>query len=173
MLFGKQRDRPTRRHSASSSIDHANRCFEYIRYLNLIENDRPQSIIVVNGLLIALLGVLADDFKALSLVQRVLLLFAFSFSGASLLFSLRIFWPKTDDSSSPIHHTGVREHSRWQDFSTSIKQSGHSQMIDDICRESWVVAGIVAWRGQQVKRSAFLFCISLLLTLCLIIAKTL
>jgi len=149
----------------SINVDHASRSFEYIKYLNQIEDNRSRGIMVLNGLTNALLVMFVGRYEVLSSCQEILLIFSLLFSSLSLAFALRIFWPKTDDADSPIHHTGIRNHKSWSEYSSHIKNLNESTVIEEICRESWVVSGIVRWRGEQIRWASLFFVFSLVNTI--------
>ncbi len=128
---------------------------------------------VLNGLMNTFLVLFVKNSSQLSDLQQLLLLASFLFSAISLSFALRIFWPKTDDALSPIHHTGIRMHSTWEKYSDHVKSLSSTKVVEEICRESWVVAGIVKWRGIQIKLAAIFFVLSLINSLIWIILSTL
>lgn len=153
----------------AAQLEHANRMFEYIKYLNQIEDNRSRAMIMVNGLLLTFLGLFARDIQSLSSVQAYVLIIAFIFSAISLAISIRIFWPVTDDELSPIHHSGIRQHKSWKKYSNQCLSISEKEIITQVCREAWVVAGIVKWRGVQVKWSAMHYSFSLIFSIALLV----
>lgn len=149
----------------SENISHANRSLEYMKYLNQIEDNRSRGIMVLNGLTNALLIMFVGRYEELTNLQEKMLLLSLVFSAGSLAYALRIFWPKTDDADSQIHHTGIRNHKTWMDYSKHVRSLHEKDIVDEICRESWVVSGIVRWRGEQIKWASLYFVLSLVSSL--------
>jgi hypothetical protein len=147
---------------------------EYITYLNKLYDDRATSLITAVSVVVAIiLGVTNIVFQSSNRNFDIAIIGS-TISVASLFVSLILLMmaisPRSPDPDSPIYSANIKKIGS-EKFKSYIMTSSNEHIIEDLCRETYVLSCVAETKNKWIKVSiAFIAIgmISLILSLVIV-----